>query len=341
MTTVFLSAKYMKQYNKIAFFGCKATTRFLLENLDLPFPIQYLITIDPAKGEKFQVADYCDLKAFAESKEIEVYQSRYYSLKHEEDLKQIKELQIDLAFVMGWQRLIPGEILASLTVGAFGMHGSSMNLPLGRGRSPMNWSIIEGRKAFYTNLFKYDPGVDSGDVMDTFKFEIGGRDTAETLHYKNTLAMKYLIERNIERLVKNDFQVFPQDDTVTPTYYPKRTPADSLLNWNQEVYALERFIRAVTKPFNGAFTFVGPDKLIIYSAQVFDVHDFGYQQAKPGTIVAVFDNGKFLVRCYGGLLLVSDFETEAKLTKGVTFHDNGLERKEFPRNPLGFFDVEE
>lgn len=331
----------MKQYNNIAFFGCKATTRFLLENLQLPFPIQHLITIDPAKGEKFQVADYCDLQEFAESKGMSVYQARYYSLKHEEDLSFIKGLKIDLAFVMGWQRLIPGEVLASMSVGAFGMHGSSMNLPLGRGRSPMNWSIIEGRKAFYTNLFKYDPGVDSGDVMDTFKFEVGVRDTAETMHYKNTLAMKYLIERNISRLVTNDFQVYPQDDTVTPTYYPKRTPADSLINWNQEVYALERFIRAVTRPFNGAFTFVETEKLIIYAAQVFDIHDFGYDQVAPGTVVAVFDNGKFLVRCYGGLLLISEYETKALIKKGSRFHNNNLTLKVFPRNDLGFFDVEE
>lgn len=331
----------MKRYDKIAFFGCKATTRFLLENLQLPFPIKYLITIDPEKGKKFQVADYCDLKSFAEAKDIEVYQARYYSLKHENDLQQIKDLQIDLAFVMGWQRLIPGDILSSMTVGAFGMHGSSMNLPLGRGRSPMNWSIIEGRKAFYTNLFKYDPGVDSGDVMDTFKFEVGVKDTAESMHFKNTLAMKYLIERNIDRLVSKNFEVFPQDDSITPTYYPKRTPADSLLNWNQEVYALERFIRAVTKPFNGAFTFLGDHKLVIYQAQVFDTHDFGYQKEKPGTVVAVFDNGKFLVRCYGGLLLVSTFETEAKIVKGSEFHNNGLETKVFPRNELGFFDVPE
>lgn len=331
----------MRQYSNIAFFGCKATTRFLLENLQLPFPIRYLITIDPTKGEKFQVADYCDLKDFAESRGITVYQARYYSLKHEEDLAYIQGLKIDLAFVMGWQRLIPGQILASLQVGAFGMHGSSMNLPLGRGRSPMNWSIIEGRKAFYTNLFKYDPGVDSGDVMDTFKFEVGPRDTAETMHFKNTLAMKYLIERNIERLVVNEFQVYPQDDSIRPTYYPKRTPADSLINWKQEVYALERFIRAVTRPFNGAFTFVEDEKMTIYAAQVFDLHDFGYEQAQTGTVVAVFDNGKFLVRCFGGLLLVTDYETKASIYKGVRLHNNGLEIKEFSRNSLGFFDLEE
>ena len=331
----------MKQFDNIAFFGCKATSRFLLENLQLPFPIRHLITIDPAKGEKFQVADYHDLKSFAEERGIEVYQARYYSLKHEEDLAHINGLKLDIAFVMGWQRLIPGDILAGMSIGAFGMHGSSMNLPLGRGRSPMNWSIIEGRHAFYTNLFKYDPGVDSGDIMDTFKFQVGARDTAETMHFKNTLAMKYLIERNIEKLVTNNFEVSSQEATITPTYYPKRTPADSQLDWGQEVYALERFIRAVTRPFNGAFSFIGDQKIIIYGAQVFDLNDFGYAQAKAGTVVAVFENGKFLVKCFGGLLLVTDFQTSVKIRRGMEFHNNEQEIKYFERNKLGFFDVEE
>ena len=330
----------MKLFNNIAFFGCKATTRFLLENLKLPFPIQHLITIDPAKGEKFQVADYCDLQDYAKEQGMQVYQAKYYSLKHEDDIAHINELNIDVAFVMGWQRLIPAAVLDHLSIGAFGMHGSSMNLPLGRGRSPMNWSIMEGRKAFYTNLFKYDPGVDSGDIMDTFKFEVTDKDTAETMHFKNTLAMKYLIERNVGQLVRNDFTVSSQEAGIKPTYYPKRTPADSLINWNQEVYALERFVRAVTRPFNGAYTFIETHKVIIYRAQVFDLNDFGYQHDAPGTVVAVFENGKFLVKCFGGLLLVTEYETNTTIEKGQRFHNNGEEIQHFDRNPLGFFDVE-
>ncbi|MEZ5044583.1 MAG: formyltransferase family protein [Saprospiraceae bacterium] len=331
----------MKLFDNIAVFGCKATTRFLLENLELPFRISHLITIDPVQGEKHQVADYFDSKAIAEEKGIEVYQAKYYSLRSKTDQSHINSLHIDLAFVMGWQRLIPGEILSGLKIGAFGMHGSSMNLPLGRGRSPMNWSIMEGRQAFYTNLFRYDPGVDSGDIMDTFKFQVTDHDTAETMHLKNTLAMKFLIERNIDRLVRNDFKVYAQENTITPTYYPKRSPEDSLINWNQEVYALERFIRAVTRPFNGAFTFIGDQKIIILAAQVFDLNDFGYENAKAGTIVAVFESGKFLVKCFGGLLLVNAYETTLQIEKGMFFHNNGQAIKNFDRNELGFFDVTE
>ncbi|GJM31930.1 MAG: methionyl-tRNA formyltransferase [Saprospiraceae bacterium] len=327
--------------DNIAVFGCKATTYFLLENLGIPYPIRHIITISPEAGAKHAVADYYDLKAYGAARGIEVYTAKYYSLKSKTDQDHINSLNIDLAFVIGWQRLIPAEILSGLNIGAFGMHGSSMNLPLGRGRSPMNWSIIENRNAFYTNLFRYDPGVDSGDVVDTFKFQITPTDTAETMHFKNTLAMKFLIEQNVEKLVQNSFRVFPQNDQITPTYYPKRTPNDSLIDWSMDVYSLERFIRAVTRPFNGAFTFVNDQKITFLNAQVFDLNDFGYDQLPVGTIAAVFESGKFLVKCYGGLLLVNDYEADFVLKRGMLFHTNGLTSNAFSRNDQGYFDLPE
>ena len=331
----------MKTFDNIAFFGCKATTLFLLQHLQIPFPVRHLITIKPEAGEKFQVADYCDLRDFGKEKGIEVYQSKYYSLKHEADQEYISGLNLDIAFVIGWQRLIPAEILSGLSIGAFGMHGSSANLPLGRGRSPMNWSLIEGRQAFYTNLFRYDPGVDSGDVVDTFKFQITLRDTAETMHFKNVLAMKYLIEKNIGRLVRDEFVAVPQKDTLEPTYYPKRTPADSLIDWDLDVYAMDRFVRAVTRPFNGAFTFVEDRKVILLDAQVFDLNDFGYNDLDAGTVAAVFPGGKFLVKCLGGLLLVTACEADIEIVPGMRFHNNGLEQNYFGRNHQGNFDLRE
>lgn len=331
----------MKVFDNIALFGCKATTSFLLDHVQLPVPIRHLITISPEGGEKHQVADYFDLAEKAAARGMKVYQAKYYSLKSKTDQAYIAGLNLDIAFVIGWQRLIPAEVLNSLSIGAFGMHGSSMNLPLGRGRSPMNWSLIEGRQAFYTNLFRYDPGVDSGDIVDTFKFQITARDTAETMHFKNTLAMKHLIERNFDKLIHNQFQVRAQDSLITPTYYPKRTPEDSLIDWEQDVYAIDRFVRAVTHPFNGAFSFIGDEKVVLLEAQVFDLNDFGYESLAPGTVAAVFENGKFLVKCFGGLLLVHRYEAGFTPEPGMAFHNNGLAVKRFDRNPQGTFDLAE
>jgi methionyl-tRNA formyltransferase len=332
----------MIKYSNIAVFGCKSTTLFLLRSLSAgAFKVTHLITIDPESGHKNEVADYYDLTIEASKMGTKVYQAKQYSLKHPDDISYVNDQNIDIAFVIGWQRLIPEKMLARFTVGAFGMHGSSMNLPLGRGRSPMNWSILEGRKVFYTNLFKYNEGVDSGDVLDTFKFQINERDTGETMHYKNLLAMKYLIGRNIDNLANGDFSLQTQRTDLQPTYYPKRTPDDSQIDWSVDVIIIERFIRAVTRPFNGAFTFVNSRKVIIWNSQVFDHSDFGYDHIAEGCVAAVFPDKKFLVKCFGGLLLINEYTTDAEIAEGDCFGNGGRELRYFRRNQHGFFDVEE
>lgn len=323
--------------NNIVVFGCKSTTKFLCEFLISIGKLKCIITIDEGLAKKNDVADYYSLSDFALKNDIQIYFAKSYSLNDNHDLSFCNKLGIDLAFVIGWQRLIPKPILSSIKIGAFGMHGSSLNLPLGRGRSPMNWALIEGRKVFYTNLFRYDEGVDSGNILDYYKFSITSKDNAETMHFKNILAMKYLVAKNLESLLENNFILKPQLN-ITPTYYPKRNPIDSIINWNDDVYNIERFIRAVSYPFNGAFTFINSSKLIIKSAQVFDIQDFGYDEFRAGTVVEIFFPNKLLVKGFGGLLLINEFKSECKVYKLDIFGNNNFLLKNFKLNAERGFD---
>jgi methionyl-tRNA formyltransferase len=325
---------------KIAIFGCKTTTRFILEALVEKHKISQLITIDENLGRKNEVADYCDLTGISNSLGVSVYHAKSYNLKSAEDIENINEMGLDLAFVTGWQRLIPDQVLQKIPIGVFGMHGSALNLPLGRGRSPMNWSILEDRKFFYTNLFKYDAVIDSGDILDTFLFSIKPDDTAETMHFKNTLAMKHLILKNLSRLLANDFSLKKQKE-ASPTFYPKRAPSDSLIDWQRDIFYLERHIRAVTSPFNGAYTFFGNKKVVIYRAAIFEdeLVDFGYSNEPFGRVVEVFPNGKFLIKCRGGLLLVHKYESPVTILRNAQF-DNGNESiRYFDLNRFGHYDL--
>jgi methionyl-tRNA formyltransferase len=322
----------------IAIFGCKTTTKYLIENLIPDVTVKYLITIDSVNAKKNEVADYLDLSDWAKEMGIDVYSVKHYGLKNATDIEYINSLKLDIIFVAGWQRLIPESILNKLSVGAFGMHGSSMNLPLGRGRSPMNWSILEGRKVFYTNLFKYDNGVDSGDVVDTFKFQITDRDTAETLHFKNTLAMKTLVLRNADALINNNLKLKKQP-SLLPTYYPKRSPENGLIDWENDIYEIEKLIRAVTKPFDGAYTYLNDVKIKIWESQIFDINDFGYEFHKAGEIVEIFTDTKLLIKGFGGLLLVTKCESSVQLKKGDQLNTGGNSISEFQRNRFGFHDI--
>ncbi len=325
----------------VAIFGCKRTTRFMLDALLAHVPISHLITIAPELAAKNDVADYDDLRAYAASKGVACHVAASYGLKDEKDVAALRAMNLDLTFVIGWQRLIPERVLSAIRIGAFGMHGSAENLPKGRGRSPMNWSILEGRAEFYTNLFRYDSGVDSGAVLDTFKFSIRPEDTAETMHFKNALAMKRLVLRNLDPLLEGRFTLKPQSDE-SPTFYPKREPEDGLIDWRGDIREIERFIRAVAPPFNGAFTFIDGKKVTITRAAIFEFDDVDYGQAgmPTGTVFDVFPNGKWLVRCNGGLLLVHESASlEPIQPSGVCI--SPLEKiRAFPKNARGFYDQE-
>lgn len=325
---------------KIAIFGCKYTTVFLLKSLMKKMDISCVITISPENGKKNHVADYANLSMFCNQHKIHHYVANSYNLNNQDDISNIANLNLDIAFVVGWQRLIPKKVLKTISIGVFGMHGSTDDLPMGRGRSPMNWALLEKRKFFFTNIFKYDPGVDSGDILDTFVFSIQPTDTSETMHYKNVLAMKTLILKNITELTSGKLSLTKQKDKGA-TYYPKRSPGDSIINWERDIFQIEAFIRAVTKPFNGAFSYIKDKKIILWRASVFetDIVDYGYRNDKKGTILEIFPSGKFLIRCRGGILLVHEFETAAKLNIDQVIESDIKKAKHFKLNEFGYHDL--
>ncbi|MBU6333318.1 MAG: hypothetical protein KGS47_02850 [Chloroflexi bacterium] len=327
----------------ICVFGCKSTTLLLSRHLLDIIGISALVTIDPVRGQRADVADYCDIREWAEAHRVPVYSAARYDLKASTDQAFFAAQRFDIGFVMGWQRLIPDAILSTFSLGVFGMHGSAANLPIGRGRSPMNWALLEGRQVFYTNLFRYDPGVDSGDILDTLCFTINSSDTAETLHFKNTLSMIALIRRNVTAFQSKMLNLV-QQPADRATYYPKRTPDASLIDWDAPIDNIERFIRAVAPPFNGAFSYINTTAVSITRAAIFEFDAVPLIGPAPrGQIVEVFPNGKFLVRCSGGTLIIHEYHgiDRTAITPGVQFHSHDRTLGVFPRNRHGGHDLPE
>ena len=118
-------------------------------------------------------------------------------------------------------------------------------------------------------------------------------------------------------------------------------PSCRLDDFNQLdiIKIIEQHIKAVTKPFNGAYGFVNNQKVIIYRAHSFDENNFGFSDCKSGEIVAVFPNGKFLIKVNNGLLLVHDYKTTATLKTGDIISKGNEVKKAFKTNENGFHDV--
>lgn len=294
---------------RVAVMGCKHTTMDLILGLGrFGFDIDHCITLSKKKAQEQKVAGYMDLVPFLRKKSIPFTVANTYSLNSDKDKEALLNLNPDMLLVMGWQRLLPDWLLKSLSIGAFGMHGSSKPLPFGRGRSPINWSLIQGKNLFYTHLFKYEPGIDNGPVVGVQTFDINEYDTCLTLHFKNTISMIKLCAKNLPTLIDGSAKMVPQSNEGA-TYYPKRSEEDGLIYWEDSTDEIYNLVRAVTKPFPGAFSYIDNDpnlKIYIWDAQPFDTK-LTYD-AKPGEIVEVFYNGMFVVKTRDTTIIVTESE---------------------------------
>src|SRR5262245_16112027 len=105
-------------------------------------PVSAVLTSTPEMNEKSLVSGAADVSKLG----IPVKYLSSYNMK--QDIDGLTQSQIDVLLVMGYQRLVPDDVIKSVRLGAFGFHGSSEPLPKGRGRSPINWELIRGRKRF-------------------------------------------------------------------------------------------------------------------------------------------------------------------------------------------------
>jgi len=307
-----------ERYNKkIVVVGCLTVGWELINSLlEEGLTVDWIVTITPEKAVKAGVAGYIDFTDLARKYQVPVYYAEKYSLTSEADIQFFAEQNFDLLLQGGWQRLFPEHLLKTLAIGALGIHGSSDFLPKGRGRSPLNWSLIENKKRFIVHLFLIKPGVDDGDVFDYEMFDINEHDDIATLYLKNYIVTKRMLLRNIEKLLGGTLVVYQQ--VGVPSYYPARKPEDGLIDWHRPFLEIYNLIRALTTPYPGAFTYLNGEKCFIWKALPFDTR-IAYYGKQEGEVVEIFREGGFIVNCNSGLLRV--IEATSRPTIGDVFQN--------------------
>jgi UDP-4-amino-4-deoxy-L-arabinose formyltransferase/UDP-glucuronic acid dehydrogenase (UDP-4-keto-hexauronic acid decarboxylating) len=252
------------------------------------------------------VAGYVDVSGYCERVGYRYLGVSSYSLKDEQDQACLLGEDIDVLLVLGWQRLIPDWLIHHAKIAVLGGHGSAYGITAGRGRSPQNWALILGKPSFSISLFRIDAGVDSGPVLMERCFDYSMLDDIETSYYKTSWLMSEMI---VELLNSNDPNKFVGiEQTRAPSYLPKRTADDGGIDWQQCAGQIYDFIRALTHPYPGAFTIAGTVNVNIWRAMPFDL-PIDYTHFQPGEICQTFQNGNFIVRTGGGLLLVREWST--------------------------------
>lgn len=216
-------------------------------------------------------------------------------------VKKIQELAPDIIFSFYYRRLIRPPILNIPPAGCLNLHGSL--LPKYRGRCPINWVLINGEKETGVTLHYMTPRADDGDIVGQKRIPISDDDTARSLYEKVAAASRQLLDEVLPEIKAGTVRRYPQDHTQA-TYYRGRSPKDGEINWAAPAFQVRNLVRALTRPYPGAFSYIGDRKCFFW--MVTEVPDDG-QRMNPGTIVSL---DPLVIKCGKGAVRVDFGQVE-------------------------------
>lgn len=181
---------------------------------------------------------------------------------------EVEKLAPDLMVVIGWYYMIPDAMISLCSKGAIAIHASL--LPKYRGNAPLVWAMINGEKKTGISLFYLTKGVDEGDIVDQMTIQIRETDTIADVLKKVKKASQKILLKNIPLLQKGKALRKIQDHTQA-TVFPKRSPEDGQIDWTWDSTRIKNFIRAQTKPYPGAFTYINNKKVILWDADILEI----------------------------------------------------------------------
>jgi len=239
--------------------------------------------------------------------------------------------------VVGISQLVPAELRAVARIGAVGFHPTL--LPEGRGRAPVAWTILLNRPAA-VNLFFLTDEADAGDLIVQRPVPVLPEDYAGDLIARTNAVLEDVMAEFAPAFASGQVPRIPQDH-ARATYYARRRPEDGRIDWNQSAGKIYTLVRATSRPYPGAFTFVDGRKVIVWRARpiaagtpakdagvappaetLMPAKDAGlrHDPGEPGALAAQagvapksgmiigFEGGSPLVQTASGLLALTDME---------------------------------
>ena len=230
------------------------------------------------------------VKLCAEKNGITVYQPD--SVRTEEALSLMKELNPDCAVVVAYGKIIPSEMLKLPKFGFVNVHGSL--LPKYRGAAPIQWSIIDGETKTGVTTMQMDDGIDTGDMLEVLETEIGENETAGELFDRLAEMGGKLIVSTLSKLEKGELTPIPQDHEKS-NYAKIISKEMALIDFNMSAENVFNLIRGFN-PWPIAYTIIGDKRLKVFAAEkIGSVNGkAGEVVSSDGTLTVAFGDGNGL-----------------------------------------------
>jgi methionyl-tRNA formyltransferase len=209
------------------------------------------------------------------------------------------ELGADLLVVAGWYHMVPAELRRRFTRGALGFHASL--LPALRGGAPLPWAILSGASETGMTLFELGDGIDDGPIYGQRRIPVGPRTTVGELVAAAEAAALELVGECLPAIATGTLTARAQSGAAS--YGLQRAPEDGRLEWRRTAVELDRLVRAVGKPYPGAFAELDGARITIWNT---DFRDAPEVWGTPGQICRIPEEPDPAVVTAAGLLVIRE-----------------------------------
>ncbi len=287
---------------KIALIGSVSSSWYALDAF-IRSDVEITAVLGVAESIADKICDYRSLRSLAEHASIPFVEFIKISEPGVENF--LKEHRPDIFFVIGLSQLVPDRLIKIAPHSGVGFHPTM--LPEGRGRAPVAWTILKNARAA-VNLFYLAEEADAGDIIVQQEVPVLPEDYSEDL-IKRTNGVLAQVISDLAPLIKSGQLPRTPQDHNKATYYPKRTPADGLIDFLTSTDYIYCLIRAAGRPYPGAFTMYESRKLTVWrgkpasSEQITAAH-------KPGCVLAVDDKKRILVATGDGGIWMTEVQFE-------------------------------
>lgn len=217
----------------------------------------------------------------------------------------IREREPNLIWVTDYKFLLPEEIIKIPKIGCINLHPSL--LPHYRGRAPVNWAIINGERKIGITAHFIDEGVDTGDIIRQIELDISDEDYIGDV-LKKLYPLYFEITKSVILDILSGNVSLVKQKHVQTKIYPRRKPEDGLIDWGMPARSIYNLIRAVSRPYPGAFFYSKGQKIIIWRAEVEDLDsNSSYSKFANGDIIDCSEKC-LRIKCKDGIIKAIEWE---------------------------------
>lgn len=185
-------------------------------------------------------------------------------LRLPEAMERLRTWAPDLMVVAAFGQILKKDVLDLPPHGCINVHASL--LPRWRGAAPINAAILAGDEETGVTIMKMDVGLDTGPMLSRRSIRLTRDDTAGSVFEKLSQLGADLLIETLPDYLSGKLTPQPQPEEGM-TYAPMIKKEEGQLDFTQDVYALERRVRAFN-PWPGAYMDFDGANLKVHRAHV-------------------------------------------------------------------------